>query len=122
MKLFSGLDQVEMKSGIRLKYTKKPRKFEADSLWLGAHWMFYLPPRQEILSLLTNYLTPRLSGGTRESNQLENRFFGGAYFRISCMIFRYYPKIHFYTHFWNQKSRKKFLDTKKISFSKADFC
>ena len=54
-----------MESGIRLKYTKKPRKFEADSLWLGAHWMFYLPPRQEILSLLTNFLTPGPTIGSK---------------------------------------------------------
>ena len=36
------------------------------------------------------------------------------------MIFRYYPEIHFYTHFRNSNSQKKFLDTEKISFSKAD--
>ena len=40
---------------------------------------------------------------------------------ISCMFFRYYPEIHFYTHFRNLNLRKKFLDNKKISFSKADF-
>ena len=45
----------------------------------------------------------------------------GPYFWIGFMIFRYYPQIHFYIHFWNPNSRKKFLDTKKISFSKADF-
>ena len=26
------------------------------------------------------------------------------------MILRYYPQIHFYIHFWNQNSRKKFLN------------
>ena len=40
-------------------------------------------------------------------------FKGGPYFWIFCRIFRYYPKIHFYIHFWNLNSRKKFLDTKK---------
>ena len=35
------------------------------------------------------------------------------YFSISCMIFRYYPEILFYTHFGNHNTRKKkFLDTK----------
>ena len=29
------------------------------------------------------------------------------------MIFRYYPKIHFYTHFWNWNSRKKNSSTPK---------
>ena len=38
------------------------------------------------------------------------------------MIFRYYPQINFYIHFWNQNSRKKIpWHQKKNSFSKADF-
>ena len=37
------------------------------------------------------------------------------------MIFPYYPKLHFYTHLWNQNFRKKFLDTKKVSFLMAYF-
>ena len=31
------------------------------------------------------------------------------------MIFRYYPQIHFYIHFRNQNSHRKFLDTQKSS-------
>ena len=40
------------------------------------------------------------------------------------MIFRYYPKIHFYTHFRNRNSRKKNSSTskKKNSFWKSDGC
>ena len=44
-------------------------------------------------------LTPRLSGGTRESQGLLNRFLAGTYFSISCMIFRTYPEILFLTNF-----------------------
>ena len=40
---------------------------------------------------------------------------------MSFMIFRHYPQIHFYTFFWSQNKWKKFLDTKQILFSKADF-
>ena len=36
------------------------------------------------------------------------------------MIFRYYPQIHFYIHFWKLNSRKKFPWHQKISFSKAE--
>ena len=32
---------------------------------------------------------------------------GRPYFWISCLIFRYDPKSHFYIHFWNSNSRKK---------------
>ena len=46
--------------------------------------------------------------------------FGGPYFWISSMISRYYPEIHFYTHFWNFNSQK-IPWHQKISFSKADF-
>ena len=53
--------------------------------------------------------------------RLWNRFYEKPYFWISCKIFPYYPWIHFYIHFWNQNSWKKFLDAKKISFSKPDF-
>ena len=45
-----------------------------------------------------------------------NQFLSGPFFWISCMIFRYYPEIHFDTHFWNKKSWKIFLDTKKNHF------
>ena len=34
------------------------------------------------------------------------------------MISRYNPPINFYSYFWNQSSCKKFLNTKKILFSK----
>ena len=33
-------------------------------------------------------------------------FLEGLFFRITGMIFRYYPEIYFYTHFWNQISEK----------------
>ena len=59
--------------------------------------------------------------GLVSPNDSKIDFLGRPYFWISCMIFRYHPEIHFYTHFWYYNSRKKFLDTKNISFSKADF-
>ena len=37
------------------------------------------------------------------------------------MIFRYYPEIPFTSIFDINNHEKKFLDTEKISFSKADF-
>ena len=41
---------------------------------------------------------------------------------MDCMIFCYYPRIHFNVDFWNQNSRKKYLDTKKnIHFLRAIF-
>ena len=43
---------------------------------------------------------------------LKSIFWGGTYFWVSCMIFRYYPDFHFYIHFWNQNSQKKILNTK----------
>ena len=45
----------------------------------------------------------------------------GPYFWISCIIFRYYPEIHFNTHFWKSNSRKKVPWHQKNSSSKADF-
>ena len=49
------------------------------------------------------------------------RFWGGPYFRIGCMIFRYYPQIHFYIHFWNQNWRKNSLAPKKFNFRRPIF-
>ena len=46
---------------------------------------------------------------------------GGPYFLISCMIFHYYPEIHFYTHFWNSNSRKKNSLTPKNSIFEGLF-
>ena len=46
--------------------------------------------------------------------------FWGPYFWISCMIFRYYPEINFYTNFWSQNSRKQIPWYHKKSFSKAE--
>ena len=41
-------------------------------------------------------------------------FLGGPYFWISFMIFRYYPEIHFYAHFWNPNSGKNSLAPKNF--------
>ena len=50
-----------------------------------------------------------------------NRFSEKLFFWTSCMIFRYYPQIHFNTHFWKQNALKKFLDTKKYHFWRSIF-
>ena len=47
--------------------------------------------------------------------------FGRTYFWSSNMVLRYYPEIHFYTHFWNSNSEKKLLDTKKFHFRRLIF-
>ena len=39
-------------------------------------------------------------------------FWGYAIFENSCMIFRYYTEIHFYTRFLNQIDEKKFFTPK----------
>ena len=45
-------------------------------------------------------------------------FLGRPYFWISCLIFRYYPGIHFYTHFWLicDSKRRILEDDSKIRF------
>ena len=68
-----------------------------------------------------SYVDSQAAGWDSSVQSVLKLIWGGALFRISCMIFRCYPEIHFNTHFWNLYTRKKFLDTKKISFSKADF-
>ena len=72
-------------------------------------------------------LTPTLAAWLLRSHWPLKSILWETYFWISCKPFRYYPYIHFYSHFWNQCSckkipcrKKKILDTKNISFSKLD--
>ena len=51
--------------------------------------------------------TPTLSARSLRGYTASNRFFDKPCFWISCMIFRYYPLVLFYAHFWNQHSSKK---------------
>ena len=63
----------------------------------------------------SDWLTPKLW----VPSALESILWG-AYFSIRCIIFRYYPEIHFYTHFWNPNSRKN-SSTQKFHFRRPIF-
>ena len=71
--------------------------------------------RRKINFVLT-YFNSKAAGWDSIGSKIE--FWGRPYFWISCTIFRYYPGIHFYTHFWNQNSQKIRWHHKN-SFSKA---